>query len=181
MGPLRVNTAFSDWCLVTLSLPIILCVRYFRRSALRLIKQNHTAYPISEVCRGIYAINRIKCSNYFFHDSPQTSDREIFADVTGKKRQGKKGKRDENWEEKKENCKREGGKLEMEVRKVIKRGEDPFFFQFWKWQKFVLSLPKWEFSIGKKHFTPRKKSGKMTLPPQKNMPVTPLRTRDLDS
>ena len=26
----------------------------------------------------------------------------------------------------------------------------------------------------KKHFTPGKKSGKMTLPPQKNMPVMPL-------
>ena len=65
---------------------------------------------------------------------PQISDREIFADVAGKKRQGKRG---ENWEEKKENCKREGGKLEMEVgkvmkrgddRKVMKRGEDLFFF-----------------------------------------------------
>ena len=49
-----------------------------------------------------------------------------------------------------------------------------FAFHFWKWQKFVLGLPKWEFSAGKKHFTPGKKSGKMTLPPQKNMPVTPL-------
>ena len=65
----------------------------------------------------------------------------------------KKGKRGENWE-KKENCKREGGKLEMEVGKVIKRGEDLFFFfffafHFWKRQKFVLGLPKWEFT-GKK-------------------------------
>ena len=32
--------------------------------------------------------------------------------------------------EKKENCEREGGKKEMEVRKVIKRGEDFFFFFF---------------------------------------------------
>ena len=39
---------------------------------------------------------------------------------------------------------------------------------FWVYQK-------WEFSTGKEHFTPgKKKSGKMTLPPQKNMPVTPL-------
>ena len=37
-----------------------------------------------------------------------------------------------------------------------------------------MGLPKWEFSTGKKHFTPGKKSGKMTLPPQKNMPVTAL-------
>ena len=57
---------------------------------------------------------------------PQTSDREIFADVSGKKRQGKKGKRGENLEEKKEKCKREGGKLEMEVGKFIKSGEDLF-------------------------------------------------------
>ena len=42
----------------------------------------------------------------------------------------KKGKRGENFEEKKENCKREGGKLEMEVIKVTKSGEDLFFFFF---------------------------------------------------
>ena len=31
---------------------------------------------------------------------PETSDREMFADVSGKKRQGRKGKRGENLEEK---------------------------------------------------------------------------------
>ena len=51
-----------------------------------------------------------------------------------------------------------------------------FAFHFWKRQKFVLGLPKSEFSTGKKHFTSGKKSGKITLPPQKNMPVTPLLT-----
>ena len=45
----------------------------------------------------------------------------------GKKEARKKGKRGENWEEKKENCKREGWKLEMELGKVIKRGEDFLF------------------------------------------------------
>ena len=62
----------------------------------------------------------------------ETSDREIFADVSGirKKEARKKGKRGENWEEKKENCEKEGGKLELEVGKVIKRGEDHFFFFF---------------------------------------------------
>ena len=82
----------------------------------------------------------------------------------------------ENWEEKKENCKREGGKLEMEVGKVIKRGEDLFFcfcfcflflffvlfcffaFHFWKRQKLVLGLLKWEFSTGKKAFHAGKKN-----------------------
>ena len=51
-----------------------------------------------------------------------------------------------------------------------------FFFAFYfsKPLKFVLGLPKWKFSTGKKHFTPGKKSEKMTLPPQKNLPVTPL-------
>ena len=48
----------------------------------------------------------------------------------GKKEAKKKGKRGENWEEKKENCKREGGKLETEVGKAIKRGELFFFFFF---------------------------------------------------
>ena len=36
---------------------------------------------------------------------PETSDREIFVDVSGKKEARKKGKRGKNWEEKKENCK----------------------------------------------------------------------------
>ena len=36
----------------------------------------------------------------------ETSDWEIFADVSGKKRERKKEKRSENWEEKNENCKR---------------------------------------------------------------------------
>ena len=66
----------------------------------------------------------------------------------------------------------------MEVGKERKRGEDLFFFfffpfHFWKRRKFVLSLPKWELSTGKRRFHAGKKSGKMTLPPQKNVPVTP--------
>ena len=65
--------------------------------------------------------------------------------------------------------------MELEVGKVIKSEEDLFFaFHFWKRRKIILGLPKWEFSTGKKHFTPGKKTGKMTLPSQKNMPVTPL-------
>ena len=89
----------------------------------------------------------------------------------------------------KENCKRKGGKLKMEGGKVTKWGEDLFFFFFFffflfsfffffashfsKPLKYVLGLLEWTFSTGKKHFTPGKKSGKMTLPPQKNFPVTP--------
>ena len=50
-----------------------------------------------------------------------------------------------------------------------------FCFHFSKLLNFVLGLPKWNFVLtGKKHFTPGKKSGKMTLPPQKNYPVMPL-------
>ena len=48
----------------------------------------------------------------------------------------------------------------MEVGKVVvKRGEDFFFFffwfafHFWKRRKFVLGVPKWEFSTGKKNYT----------------------------
>ena len=65
----------------------------------------------------------------------------------------------------------------MEWGKVTKSGEDLFFFppfHFSKWLKFVLGQPKWEFSTGKKYFTLGKKSGKITLPPQKNILVTPL-------
>ena len=49
-----------------------------------------------------------------------------------------------------------------------------FSFHFSKPLKFVLSLPKWEFSSGKKHFTPGKKIRKKWLPPLKNIPLTPL-------
>ena len=81
---------------------------------------------------------------------PETSDREIFADLLGKERQGKKEK-GVKIEKKKENCKREGGKLKMEGGKVTKWGEDPFFFacHFLKPLKFVLGLSKWKFSTGK--------------------------------
>ena len=44
-------------------------------------------------------------------ECPQTSDREISADLPGKKRQGKKRK-EGNGEEKKEKCKREKRKVE---------------------------------------------------------------------
>ena len=62
---------------------------------------------------------------------PKTSDWEISADLQGKKRQGKRG---ENLEEKKENCKREGGKLKMEGGKITK-WEDFFFFLLVTFQK----------------------------------------------
>ena len=125
---------------------------------------------------------------------PETSDWEISADLSGsgKDRQGKKGKwgkkqgklKKRRWKKekkgngvkKKENWKSEGGKLEMEGGKVTKWGDFFFFFavHFSKWLKFVLGLPKWKFSTGKKHFTSGKKSGKITLHPQKNFPVMPL-------
>ena len=126
--------------------------------------------------------------------APETSDRGIFANVSGNKRQGKKGKgiKIEKKRKMKDNCKRKGGKLGNGSRKSYKKrwGLFPFFvvffvlfcfvlffffaFHFWKPRKFVLDLPKWEFSTGKNISRRGKKSGKMTLPPQKNMPVTPL-------
>ena len=65
----------------------------------------------------------------------------------------------------------------MELGKVIKRGEDLFSFFFffffffcashsWKRRKFVLVHQN-------RNFLPKKKIKKMTLPPQKNLPVTP--------
>ena len=62
-----------------------------------------------------------------------------------------KGK-EEMGEEKKGNRKREGGKLTMA-------------FQFSKPLKFVLGLPKWEFSNGKKHFIPGNKIRKTDFAP----------------
>ena len=51
---------------------------------------------------------------------PETSEREIFADLPVKKEARKKGKREENGEEKKENCRKEGGKLKNAGGKVTK-------------------------------------------------------------
>ena len=112
---------------------------------------------------------------------PETFHREMFADVSGKKRQVKKGKgvKIEKKRRKVGKGKREGGKkMEIEVGKVIKRGEDLFFFffffffsssssssfHFWKRRKFVLGLPKWEFSTGKKTFHAWKKIRKNYFP-----------------
>ena len=101
----------------------------------------------------------------------------------GKKEARKKGERGKNWEERRKIVKgRWKIGMEMEVGKVlkrvgdrIKRSEDLFFFFFFFFWLFTfqndgnLSWVYWE-----KAFHTRKKSGKMTLPPQKNMPVTPL-------
>ena len=86
-------------------------------------------------------------------------------------------------------------RLEMKVGKVIKRGENLFFFSlslfsflsffFFFFFFFLLFTFEndgnlfWVYQIGnfftwKKHFTLGKKSEKTTLPPQKNMHVTPL-------
>ena len=57
-------------------------------------------------------------------ECPETSKREIFADlVSGKDRQGKWGKKEENW-------KSEAEKFKMERGNVKKWGKVPFFFFF---------------------------------------------------
>ena len=61
----------------------------------------------------------------------------------------------------------------MEVGKVMKRGEDIFFFPLLKTTKICFESTKMGISYREKAFHAGKKSGKMTLPPQKNMPVTP--------
>ena len=81
---------------------------------------------------------------------------------------------------KKEGKIKENGKFEMEGEKLQNEKRTIFFFFFFllfhfsKPLKFVLGLPKWELSTGKKHFSSRKKSGKTTLPPLKNTPLTPV-------
>ena len=63
----------------------------------------------------------------------------------------------------------------MKEGNVFENEERTFFLacHFSKRRKFILGLTKWK-STGKKHFTQGNKSGKITLPPQKNFPVTPL-------
>ena len=46
------------------------------------------------------------------------------------------------------------------------------FFSLLKPLKFVCGVPKWKFLPKQKHFT--KKLGNVTLPPLKNIPLTPL-------
>ena len=91
----------------------------------------------------------------------------------GKKEARKKGKRGENWEEKKEkkeNCEREGGKLELEVGKFF------FFFCFslLKTTEICFGSTKIRIFYREKAFHVGKKIRQNSLPPQKNMPVTPL-------
>ena len=106
---------------------------------------------------------------------PDTSNREISADLPGKKEARKRGKGMKIVKEDVGNWKRKVEKIQNEERSFF------FFFFFF----FCLSLfkntkiicfgsTKWKFSTRKKHFTPGKKSGKVTLPPQKNFAVTPL-------
>ena len=58
-----------------------------------------------------------------------------------------------------------------EARKKGKRGENwEEKVENWKWKQENVRKRGEDFFF----FTPGKKSGKMTLPPQKNMPVTPL-------
>ena len=103
--------------------------------------------------------------------SSDTSHREISADLPGKDGQWRRNMK-ENQKGKVWNGTGGGGKL----KKKMMGGLSffffffffflfTFFFHFLKPLKFVLGLPKWEFSTGKKHFTPGKISGKMTLPP----------------
>ena len=90
-----------------------------------------------------------------------------YQEKRGKEKRKNEAEKKENWE---------SGKF-----KVTKWGEDLFFFffffcafPFWKPLKFVLGLPKMEFSTRKKHYALGKKSGIMTLPPLKNIPLTSL-------
>ena len=74
---------------------------------------------------------------------------------------------------------KEKWKIVNRSRKVIKRGEDFFFssfllFTFENDENLFWVYQNGNFLPGIKHFSPGKKSGKMTLPPQKNMSVTPL-------
>ena len=77
-----------------------------------------------------------------------------------------------------ENKKRKGGKGRWKIGNRWEKGEKYengtedlwgfffffFAFHFLKQLKFVLGLPKWKFSTGKKHFTPAgKNQGKVTL------------------
>ena len=81
----------------------------------------------------------------------------------------------EKWQGKKWKGGKKRRKIENGRREKFHNDDRTFFFFFFfffafhfsKRLKFVLGVPKWKFST-------RKKSGKMTLAPHKNFPVTPL-------
>ena len=96
-----------------------------------------------------------------------------FCWSTGNRETRKKGK----MEKKKRKIKkgREGGKLENGRRKTYQMRKGLFFFFFSKPLKFVLGVPKWEFSTRKKFFYGGKKNQEKWLcPPLKIFPLTPL-------
>ena len=82
------------------------------------------------------------------------------------------------WRGKEKNCKREGGKLKMEVGINLKMSRGPFFFFFnylfiffcfslLKMTKICFGLLIWKFSTRKKHFTPGKNQEKLLYPLKK--------------
>ena len=104
---------------------------------------------------------------------PEIFHREIFTGLLGKKGQGKKGKR----RGKKENLKGKRWKIEKEEETVWAWAEDfcySLLVTFWNhWNLFGV-YQNGLFSLGKIIFHAGKKSGKLTLPPLKNVPLTPL-------
>ena len=117
-----------------------------------------------------------RCRFRPYVDPPLNSDtfhQEISADLPGKEREQKR----ENGEKRRKILKKEKKKGKVQIWKwkeeKLQRGTYFFAFHFSKPLKFVLGLPKWEFSTRKKHFKPGKKSRKMTLPPLKNIPLKP--------
>ena len=88
--------------------------------------------------------------------------------MTYREKRGKEKR--ENGEEKKQNRKREGLKIENGRRKSDKKlqtEERTFFFLF------CFGSTKREFSTEEKYFTPSKKSGKITLPPLNKILLRP--------
>ena len=107
---------------------------------------------------------------------PEVLHQGIFADLLRKERQGKRA----NGEQKEEHCKREGGNLKADPGKKyesMKMGRGTFFF-------FCFLLFETEICFGstkmenfyreKACHASRKKLGKVTLPPLKNILLTPL-------
>ena len=112
---------------------------------------------------------------------PPQTDREISADLPGKKRQGKKGK----WSRKEGKSKKGSGKIENGMRKrykSYKMRRGLFFFFFFFFFSFSLfktteicfgSTNMGTFYCEKAFHAAGKKIGEMTLPPLKNIPLTP--------
>ena len=108
---------------------------------------------------------------------PETSDWKISADLWGKREEKWKGGK---WRRKDGKMLKGRWKIENGMREKFQNEERTFFCLLFKTTKICFGSTQMEIFYREKAFHAGKKSGKITLPPQKNFPVTPLLGGNID-